>query len=68
MPPPLSNSLNSPPFVAELRSGGPDVHGTLRVWNRFGHASGARALSLRTLEAGPGLSPGFRNTACDEVL
>jgi mannose-6-phosphate isomerase-like protein (cupin superfamily) len=65
---PLSPSRNGPPFVAELRSGEPEAHGTLRVWNRFGLASGARALSLRILEAAPGPSPGFRNTACDEVL
>src|SRR5262249_32280918 len=29
---------------------------------------GVRALSLRVLEIGPGLSPGFRNADCDEVL
>src|SRR5262245_45627403 len=54
--------------VADLREGEPEVHGTLKVWTRFGQATGARALSLRILEIAPGLSPGLRNTDCDEVL
>lgn len=54
--------------VAGLRQGEPEVHGALRMWPRFGHATGARALSLRILEVGPGLSPGLRNADCDEVL
>lgn len=54
--------------VSGLRDGEPVVAGTLRVWPRFGVAQGARALSLRVLEFGPGLSPGLRNAACDEVL
>jgi len=54
--------------VADLRQGEPEVHGTLRVWTRFGSANGARALSLRILEIAPGLSPGLLNKDCDEVL
>ena len=54
--------------VANLRQGEPEVHGTLRVWTRFGRAEGARALSLRILEIAPGLSPGLLNADCDEVL
>ena len=54
--------------VADLRHGDPEVHGSLRVWSRFGRATGAHALSLRILEIGPGLSPGIRNAGCDEVL
>lgn len=54
--------------VARLRDGEPEVHGSLRLWARFGRTTGARALSLRILEAGPGLSPGLRNADCDEVL
>ena len=54
--------------VSTLRHGEPEVHGSLRLWTRFGRATGAHALSLRILEIGPGLSPGIRNAACDEVL
>jgi mannose-6-phosphate isomerase-like protein (cupin superfamily) len=54
--------------VSDLRRGDPAIRGTLRIWERFGRATGATALSLRILEAAPGLSPGFRNAGCDEVL
>src|SRR5262245_23332872 len=61
-------TLNAGCRVARLREGEPEVHGALRIWSRFGQATGARALSLRVLEIVPGLSPGLRNTECDEVL
>jgi mannose-6-phosphate isomerase-like protein (cupin superfamily) len=54
--------------VAALRQGEPEVHGSLRLWTRFGRPTGACALSLRILEVAPGLSPGLRNADCDEVL
>jgi mannose-6-phosphate isomerase-like protein (cupin superfamily) len=54
--------------VADLREGQPEVHGPLRVWTRFGRATGASALSLRILEVAPGLSPGLRNADSDEVF
>jgi mannose-6-phosphate isomerase-like protein (cupin superfamily) len=54
--------------VADMREGEAEVHGSLRIWSRFGLATGARALSLRILEIAPGLSPGIRNADCDEVL
>jgi mannose-6-phosphate isomerase-like protein (cupin superfamily) len=54
--------------VADLRQGEPEVHGPLRLWTRFGRATGARALSLRILEIAPGFSPGLLNADCDEVL
>jgi mannose-6-phosphate isomerase-like protein (cupin superfamily) len=54
--------------VADLRQGEPEVRGPLRIWTRFDRGKGARALSLRILEVAPGLSPGLRNTDCDEVL
>jgi mannose-6-phosphate isomerase-like protein (cupin superfamily) len=54
--------------VAELREGEAEIHGSLKIWNRFGRTTGARALSLRILEISAGLSPGLRNADCDEVL
>src|SRR5882724_11127501 len=54
--------------VSEMREGEPLIEGTLRIWNRIGHATGAQAISLRVMEFAPGLSPGIRNDDCDEVL
>ena len=54
--------------ISEMREGDPLVAGTLRIWNRIGRATGARAISLRILEFAPGLSPGIRNLDCDEIL
>src|SRR5437762_2001324 len=54
--------------VSEMRAGPPVVNGTLRIWNQIGRATGAQAISLRILEYAPGLSPGFRNDECDEIL
>src|SRR6266550_7569000 len=54
--------------VSEMREGAPVEHGTLRIWNQIGRASGAQAISLRVLQFAPGLSPGIRNDECDEIL
>ncbi len=54
--------------VSSMREGEPSLAGTLRVWDQIGRSTGAQAISLRVLEFGPGLSPGFRNSECDEVL
>ena len=54
--------------VVGLREGAPVERESLRVWRHVDRATGARAISLRVLEVGPGTSPGMRNTACDEVL
>ena len=54
--------------VSEMREGDPLIAGTLRIWNRIGRATGARAISLRVLEFAPGLSPVIRNDDCDEIL
>src|SRR5712692_8460736 len=54
--------------VSEMREGAPVEHGTLRIWNQIGRATGAEAISLRVLEFEPGLSPVIRNDQCDEVL
>jgi len=54
--------------VAEMREGAPVKHGTLRLWNQIGRATGAQAISLRIMEFVPGLSPGIQNGECDEIL
>src|SRR6185436_6759504 len=50
------------------RDGEPSINGTLSVWPQIGRAGGASAISLRTMEFAPGLSPGLRNQECDEVI
>jgi mannose-6-phosphate isomerase-like protein (cupin superfamily) len=54
--------------VTEIKDGKPTINGTLRVWPQVGRATGAVAISLRTMEFAPGLSPGLRNQECDEIL
>ena len=54
--------------VVEAREGPPVRAGTLMAWHQVGRAIGAEAISLRILEFAPGLSPGIRNNACDEVF
>ena len=54
--------------VSTLREGTPRVVGTLSIWNQVGKATGAKAISLRILEFGVGLSPALRNQEADEVL
>jgi mannose-6-phosphate isomerase-like protein (cupin superfamily) len=54
--------------VSEMREGQPSIHGTLRLWNRIGRATGAQAISLRVMEFAAGMSPGVRNADCDEIL
>jgi len=54
--------------VSALREGTPHVAGSLSIWNQVGKATGAKAISMRVLEFGVGLSPGLRNHECDEVL
>ena len=54
--------------VTGIRDGEPTINGTLSVWPQIGRANGASAISLRTLEFAPGLSPGFRNSECDEII
>jgi quercetin dioxygenase-like cupin family protein len=54
--------------VTGIRDGEPTINGTLMVWPQIGRATGASAISLRTMEFAPGLSPGFRNQGCDEII
>lgn len=42
--------------------------GTLQIHNKIGPETGAKAISLRILEFGPGRSPDLRNEDRDEVL
>ena len=54
--------------VSTMHEGEPRVDGSLKIWNQIGKASGAKAISLRVLEFGPGRSPVLRNQASDEVF
>lgn len=54
--------------VSAMREGKPHVVGSLSIWNQVGKATGAKAISLRVLDFGIGLSPALRNHECDEVL
>jgi mannose-6-phosphate isomerase-like protein (cupin superfamily) len=54
--------------VSTMHEGEPRVEGSLKIWNQVGKASGARAISLRVLEFGPGTSTGLRNRVSDEVI
>ena len=54
--------------VTGIRDGQPTINGTLIVWPQIGRANNAAAISLRTMEFGPGLSPGIRNQECDEII
>lgn len=54
--------------VSAMREGTPHVVGSLSIWKQVGKATGAKAISLRVLEFGVGLSPELRNQECDEVL
>ena len=54
--------------VSTMHEGEPRVSGSLKVWDQIGKASGAKAISLRVLEFGPGTSPVLSNHDTDEVL
>ncbi len=54
--------------VSTMHEGVPHVSGSLKIWRQIGKASGAKAISLRVLEFGPGTSPVLHNQACDEVF
>ncbi|MEW6735346.1 MAG: cupin domain-containing protein [Acidobacteriota bacterium] len=55
-------------YVKEIRDGEPTINGTLSIWLQVGRSTGAKAISLRTMEFKSGLSPGLRNQQCDEIL
>ena len=54
--------------VSTMHESEPRVSGSLKIWNQIGKASGAKAISLRVLEFGPGASPMLSNDAADEVF
>ena len=54
--------------VSTMHEGVPHASGSLKIWKQIGKASGAKAISLRVMEFGPGTSPVLRNHACDEVF
>jgi mannose-6-phosphate isomerase-like protein (cupin superfamily) len=54
--------------VSTMHEGEPRASGSLKIWNQIGKSSGAKAISLRVLEFGPGTSPVLSNRESDEVL
>jgi mannose-6-phosphate isomerase-like protein (cupin superfamily) len=54
--------------VSTMHEGEPSVSGSLKIWNQIGKASGAKAISLRVLEFGPGTSPVISDCESDEVF
>lgn len=54
--------------VQGLKEGEELTRENVKVWRHLGASTGAEAISLRVLEFAPGLSPGLRNPACDEVF
>ena len=64
----MARALEGGCRVWRLKEGRPRTAGGLQAWSRAGRASGAKAISLRVLEFGGGLSPGLRNAQADEVL
>jgi mannose-6-phosphate isomerase-like protein (cupin superfamily) len=54
--------------VSTMHEGKSRVSGSLKIWNQVGKTSGAKAISLRLLEFGPGTSPVLLNHASDEVF
>jgi len=51
-----------------LKEGRPRRLGRLKVWDRAGRRSRAKAISLRVMELEPGLSAGLAPSAADDVL
>jgi mannose-6-phosphate isomerase-like protein (cupin superfamily) len=54
--------------VSHFREGVCERHGTVSVWRQVGRDVGARAISLRTLEFAPGVSPALGDARCDDIL
>jgi mannose-6-phosphate isomerase-like protein (cupin superfamily) len=54
--------------VSTMHEGDPRVFGSLRIWDQIGKATGAKAISLRILEFGPGASTDLHNGEGDQVL
>ena len=54
--------------VSTMHEGEPRVSGSLKIWDQIGKASGAKAISLRVLEFGPGTSPALSDSESEEVF
>ena len=54
--------------VWALKEGRPRRLGGLKIWDRAGRRSGAKAISFRVMELEAGLSPGIRTAKADDVL
>jgi mannose-6-phosphate isomerase-like protein (cupin superfamily) len=54
--------------VWDLKEGRPRRLGGLKIWDRAGRRSGAKAISLSVIEVDRGLSPGLQTVDADDVL
>jgi len=54
--------------VSKMDEGHPINNGSMKIWRQIDQSTGAKAISLRVLEFGQGVSPLIRNTAADEVF
>lgn len=54
--------------VSTMHEGDARVDGPLKIWKQIGKETGAKSISLRVLEFGPGTSPSLRNLSSDEVF
>jgi mannose-6-phosphate isomerase-like protein (cupin superfamily) len=54
--------------VSTMNEGNPVTNGSMKIWNQIDQSTGAKAISLRVLEFGQGVSPLIHNRAADEVF
>ena len=54
--------------VSGMNEGTPEIVGSMKIWRQVGRATGSKAISLRVLEFGAGVSPLIHNRETDEVF
>jgi mannose-6-phosphate isomerase-like protein (cupin superfamily) len=54
--------------VSKMDEGHPINNGAMKIWRQIDQSTGAKAISLRVLEIGHGVSPIIQNRAADEVF
>lgn len=64
----LAVVLHGACVVRDLTEGDCVHSGTTKVWDQFSLKEGGKSLSLRMIQAAPGLSPGFSPIPNDDVL
>lgn len=64
----MSVTLEGGCRVSPMHEGHPLINGSMKIWNLIGRATGAKAISLRVIEFGQGVSPLIQNSESDEVF